>query len=136
MKTVPLLLCPILVFLGCTAPEIRFTREPNPLAREADSLPENVDQCLERLKKELDRSTLEEIKGTEEKQLFLFHYSLGQWMRNNWIKHSMPLYAYFRRFGIVERDDMSGIILVSLWRSLNNRPIDLEKQFEAKLHRQ
>jgi hypothetical protein len=54
----------------------------------------------------------------------------GIWIRNNWIRGAgnPKLTNYFNSLGINHPDDISEIILTSLHRHLNHRPISLDKQ--------
>jgi hypothetical protein len=59
------------------------------------------------------------------------HLSVGMFIRNNWIRHGSGnerLISEFKKLGIFAPDDMSGIILRSVHRKLNNLPIDIEAQ--------
>lgn len=59
------------------------------------------------------------------------HFELGMWIRNNWgLWRNSELKNYFVDKGIVHPDNMSGIILTSYHRHLNNKPIDLEGQIK------
>jgi len=59
----------------------------------------------------------------------LYHMSMGLWMRNNWgLWKGSRLAKWFNAQGIIHPDDMSGIILTSFWRHLNNKPIGLDEQ--------
>ncbi len=52
------------------------------------------------------------------------HFELGMWIRNNWgLWRNSELKNYFVDKGIVHPDNMSGIILTSYHRHLNNKPI-------------
>ena len=44
-----------------------------------------------------------------------------------WQKQS-PLYQYFNTIGIFHADDMSGIIMESVWRKIHNKPLELDEQ--------
>ena len=60
------------------------------------------------------------------------HFTVGRWIRNNWIhgQRDTSLVHYFNSLGIYHPDDISSIILTSLYRKLNNLPIELDKQIE------
>ena len=52
-------------------------------------------------------------------------------MRNNWgLWKGSRLSKWFNSQGIKHTDDMSGVILVSYYRHLNGKPIELEKQIQ------
>lgn len=61
------------------------------------------------------------------------HFTVGSWIRNNWIhgQRDTSLVHYFNSLGIYHPDDISSIILTSLYRKLNNLPIELDKQIET-----
>jgi len=90
--------------------------------------PRNVDQAIKLLKVKLTDGEIDEIKVKQESQMVGYHYSIGLWIRNNWLCKESPLKIYFNQQGIYERDTMSGIILVSLWRSLHGLPAKVEEQ--------
>jgi hypothetical protein len=51
------------------------------------------------------------------------------WMRNNWgLWGGSRLAKWFNNQGVKHPDDMSGVILDSFWRHLNDKPIKLEEQ--------
>lgn len=57
------------------------------------------------------------------------HFGFGTWIRNNWgLWGNSKLNNYFIEKGVGHPDDMSGIILTSYYRYLNNIPIDLDGQ--------
>jgi len=57
------------------------------------------------------------------------HFSVGRHLRNTWgLWHNSVLAKWFQARGIRHADDMSGIILDSFWRVVNNRPVDLDGQ--------
>ncbi len=59
-------------------------------------------------------------------------WNLTSWMKNNWFKDlkDTSLIFYFNKLGINRVDDMCSIILTSLHRKLNNKPIDFDAQVE------
>src|ERR1035437_2532389 len=60
------------------------------------------------------------------------HFSEGMWIRNNWIydNRDSTLVNFFNNLYIHHPDDISSIILTSLYRKMNNKPIDLKGQIE------
>ena len=61
---------------------------------------------------------------------YMYHHSLGRWIRNNWglWKKEGTLYAWFVGLGLHHADDMSGVILTSFWRHMNGKDLDIEGQ--------
>jgi hypothetical protein len=92
--------------------------------------PKNLDEAILQLTKIHDDSTKNAIKlMTENEFLSRAHMSLGMWIRNNWrLWKGGELADYFHSIGIFHPDDMSGIILTSYHRTLNNKDIDLNGQ--------
>lgn len=75
--------------------------------------------------------SLNDFKNKEEQTAIAdIHLGTGRIIRNNWGLWSgkSKLAKYFNDLGIHHPDDMSGIILTSLHRKLNNKPIELDKQ--------
>jgi hypothetical protein len=59
------------------------------------------------------------------------HFGLGMWIRNKWgLWGNSKLKNYFLDKDVHHPDDMSGIILTSYHRYLNNRPVDLDGQIK------
>ena len=61
------------------------------------------------------------------------HISYGRWMRNNWVFwgeniEDLELFFWFLTLGIQHPDDMSDIILRSVYRKYNGKPINLLDQ--------
>lgn len=117
-----------------------------------DYVPETLEECFEYLNKFLqDRNV---FKGVEEDEVVATsHHSLGRWLRNKWylwwdksfaikaIERKDEMYpqlkpeiiTYFQGLGVNHPDDMSGIIILSYHRNLNDREIELEKQIQEIL---
>jgi hypothetical protein len=56
---------------------------------------------------------------------------LGTWLRNNWgLWGGSRLAKWFNNRGIQHPEDMSGILLTSLWRSLSGKPLLLDAQIK------
>jgi len=65
----------------------------------------------------------------DEESMAMHHHGLGTWMRNNWgLWSGGPLARHFQERGIDHPDDMSSIILTSLWREMNGQPLRVEEQ--------
>ena len=71
------------------------------------------------------------MKSGSEEDMIQYHHGLGRWIRNNWeLWAGSRLAKYFNDIGINHPDDMSGIILDSYWRQLNEKPIKLDEQIK------
>lgn len=93
--------------------------------------PTDLDAAIEQLVKSLSPEDMNILTNVPEKDMIKYHHFTGQYLRNEWgLWKGSPLTDYFNSLGITHADDMSGIILDSLWRHLNNQPIKLEEQVE------
>lgn len=112
-----------------------------------DYAPETVEEAYEYLDKFLQDKDV--FKNVSDKEVTgAAHHTLGRWLRNQWylwwsedyakeaIEKKVSYYPqtipglkkYFQSLGINHPDDMTGIVIQSYHRRLNNRPIDLENQ--------
>jgi len=92
-------------------------------------VPKDLDDCFAQLKKILSKDLIEKMKTGPEEDMIDYHHGLGTWLRNNWgLWKGSRLSKWFNARGIKHPDDMSGIILDSFWRHLNNKPINLDEQ--------
>lgn len=95
-------------------------------------IPKDLEDCMVELKKMLPLKFVKEIKEQKEFDTIQYHHSLGMWMRNNWgLWQGSRLKEYFKSIGIHHPDDMSGIILRSFRRHLNNKEIGLSAQVKV-----
>lgn len=94
--------------------------------------PRNLDECVEFLKHRIPADELEDFKNLPERRAIgIAHHKLGRHLRNNWgLWTGSSLKEWFVEQGVWHADDMSGIIIKSLHRSLNGTPVDLERQVE------
>ena len=93
--------------------------------------PEDLYDAINHLKKLLKPEKIKAMKQGSEKDMIQYHFGLGIWMRNNWgLWGGSKLSEWFNSIGIHHPDDMSGIILDSLWRDLNDQPLHLREQVE------
>ena len=97
------------------------------------STPTNLSECLDVLMRELSAEYKDSIKKSDELNFVASaHMSLGFKIRGYWGLNSgeSELSKFFQNLGIRRSDDMSGIILTSFHRFINNKPIELNVQVE------
>jgi hypothetical protein len=95
-----------------------------------DKVPSNLDDALEMLEKGLDD---EDRKFILEHDAAETHFSFGMWLRNNWSlwEKDTVLSQWFRdELKIGHADDMSGIILGSLWAKIRGEKFDIQDEIE------
>ncbi len=95
--------------------------------------PKDVEEAVKHLIATLEPDFLDKARRTSEEEFAgLQQMELGLWMRNNWgLWEGSHLRDYFNKLGIHHPDDMSSILLCSLWRKLNNIPIKLQDQIQC-----
>lgn len=104
-----------------------------------EKIPNNLDEALELLDKELEGKERERVLSLESEDQFLYnlHFTLGMAIRNIWnlwgVNNGLSknLYDYFIGLGIHHADDMSSIILTSLYRKIKGLSLDLEEQIRT-----
>jgi hypothetical protein len=63
------------------------------------------------------------------------HWSIGVWVRNNWIHDGSPLAAEVKNIAwFVHDDDISSYIIIALWRVLNGESCPLLKDLLPESH--
>lgn len=93
--------------------------------------PKNLEDAIIILSNQLINET-DEISKTDEKVFTATeHHGLGRFLRNEWgLWSGSKLQIWFKERGIHHADDMSGIILTSFHRRLNDKPLDLDDQIK------
>ncbi|MDD2797923.1 MAG: hypothetical protein PHV20_04960 [Bacteroidales bacterium] len=95
-------------------------------------IPKDLEDCFVQINSFWNDSTKIQVKNWEEREFAgKVHLGFGMWMRNNWqLWGGSRLSKYFNDLGIYHPDDMSGIILDSYHRHLNDKEIQLEEQIK------
>ena len=94
-------------------------------------IPKNLNDAIEYLNCEWSEFDKTEFKNKEENSgVTELHFGTGMGIRNGWElwKGNNQISRFFKSKGIFHPDDMSSIILTSLHRNLNSKPIELDKQ--------
>lgn len=95
------------------------------------AIPTTMEEAFTALDAMLSDEDKEQIRSDRECEMIRLHFGLGMWMRNNWgLWQGSALADLLTEEGIHHPDDMSGVILDSYWRYLNDLPIELEVQAE------
>ena len=100
-----------------------------------DYIPIDLYDAVEYLNCQWSEEEKQEFARVSEDDLVRFHFSIGMWIRNNWIRERKgeelnDLAKFFFSYEIFSPDGMSGFILTSFHRKLNNKDIDFEGQVE------
>lgn len=113
-----------------------------PTKKELKYIPKSFDEALVQLDKILPDSTKTLVMSmTETEFISNSHFGLGMWIRNEWLYKRLAGFSVgeselrkdLESKGLFTNDDMSGIILRSYYRKLNNQNIDFEQQV-ADIH--
>ncbi len=92
-------------------------------------IPATLEDCYKELQKMISPEALKELKEENEKDIAIHHLSLRMLLPHIWgLDSESRLAKYFNSIGISHPDDMSSIIMISFWRHLNEKPINLEQQ--------
>jgi hypothetical protein len=102
-------------------------------AEEEIYIPLNLEDAIRQLKVIISSDDLEKIKMTSEADVIgLYHFGLGTGLRNSWrLWGDSRLSKWFNSIEIFHAEDMSGIIIISLHRNLNDKLIKLEEQVSS-----
>jgi len=94
---------------------------------ERPDIPATLDECYKALDKELDTKTKNAIKKSSVEDLIEYHFSLGLWIRNNWIyPANNKIEKVFLDAGFDHPDDMSSEIIIGYHYYLNNLPYEIK----------
>lgn len=93
------------------------------------NIPSDINECLKFLDKILTDSEKEKIKTCNEMEYSLsYHFSIGLWIRNNWVLAiGSPLSRYFNKFFVHNPDSISDIILTAYYRHIHCQEIKFEE---------
>lgn len=91
--------------------------------------PKTLDEAVDVL---LPKFKISDLKDMSENSFVgRCHHGLGAEIRNNWgLWGSSALAKHFNKMGIHHADDMSGIILVSVYRKMTGKERKLEEQIK------
>lgn len=99
-----------------------------------DKIPTTLEECFEVLLVLSKKKEIDMIRSQPEKDMCHHHHGIGMWMRNTWgLWQGGPLQDHFKKMGLWHADDMSGVILTSFHRHLNNKPLEVEEQIKHYL---
>jgi hypothetical protein len=108
--------------------KVRFSAD----SLEGIYIPKSLEDCFKQIDGFWADSIKTKVKALPEDEFTgRLHMGFGMWMRNNWqLWGGSRLSKYFNELGIHHPDDMSGIILDSYHRYLNNQEIQLDEQIQ------
>lgn len=112
----------------------RLKKEVNSLKKKAIAdidRPKDLNEAIARLIDAMDDADKIKILSMKEEEMCNFHFGLGMDLRNMWglWGGESTLKQWLKEnLGVWHPDDMSGILLDSLWRTLHGFPLDLEGQ--------
>ena len=92
-------------------------------------IPKNLEEAWAEIEKNLSPEDRQKLRTIPEGDTIMFHFSSGMGMRNNWgLWGGSRLAKYFNDLGVFHPDDMSSIILETLWCHINDKPIRLDER--------
>lgn len=93
--------------------------------------PHNLDESLRALEQVLPTDLQLTMKHGSERDMIRYWDDVGRWIRNSWIlgNERQPLKEWFEAtYGLHTADEISGVVMTSFWRYLNDRPLDVDAQ--------
>ncbi|MEQ8704739.1 MAG: DUF6794 domain-containing protein [Phaeodactylibacter sp.] len=96
-------------------------------------IPKDLSDAIVQLNKLTERESLQKFRlADEEEAVRKLHFSLGRWIIHNWgFYGGSRLSLALKGMGLHHPDDMARLIIRSLHRSLNKKPIEVKAQIEA-----
>ena len=98
--------------------------------KDDNRVPKDLTEAVEHLEETLDdveRAVV--MRMSDERDMCLYHHGSGTSMRNGWgLWTGSRLKDWFNAQGIYHADDMSGIIMTSLWRHMHGVAVDVAGQ--------
>jgi hypothetical protein len=93
-------------------------------------VPKNLDEAHAQLLKNMPPEDIERIKNMKsEDEMIRYHFGAGMGIRNSWgLWHGSRLAKYFNDLGIRHADDMSELIMNTLWCRIHNQPFRLDER--------
>jgi len=79
-----------------------------------------IGNCFPVIKNLFSSEELLEFKNTPIGDLYLYHFGLGMWIRNNLLTENSALYQSFTKNNMIEKDDMSSFIIKLFHESLSS----------------
>jgi hypothetical protein len=95
-------------------------------------MPKDLKECNEYFNSNLKQDEIEHIRFLTLDQLSELHFTLGLFIRNNWIhgNRNPELINYFQTKDLYHPDDISSVIIKSYWHYLNNKEFNLNTEIE------
>lgn len=81
---------------------------------------QEIENCFRVIEDSFSVEKLLEFKNTPVGELYLYHFGLGIWIRNNLLTEKSALYKSFIENNIAQKDDMSSLIITLFHKHLSN----------------
>ncbi len=103
------------------------------LTATGEYIPRDLEDALRTLQARLHPRVLQHIRDSvpTAEDMSALHMSIGLGLRNEWgLWAGSRLAIFFNQIGIMHPDDMSGVLLTSLWRRMHGQPLRVEQQVQ------
>lgn len=129
------LVCAVSFGTSCGANQASVARlgPTDSLTATGEYIPRDLEDALRTLQARLDPRVLQYIRDSvpTAKDMSALHMSIGLGLRNEWgLWAGSRLAIYFNQIGIMHPDDMSGVLLTSLWRRVHGQPLRVDQQVQ------
>ena len=78
-----------------------------------------MQKSFAKMEKHLSPCELQLFLGCPFAQLEQYHFGLGTWVRTCLLEETQPLYQYFVQSGVLQKDDMSALLLRAFYMHLH-----------------
>ena len=83
---------------------------------------DEIENSFQIIEKWFSKENLQEFKDTPVSDLYLYHFGLGIWIRNDLLNpQKSHLYDLFSENGIEHQDDMSSLIINQFHEYISNK---------------
>jgi len=92
---------------------------------EREDIPSTLEECYSFLDSLLASEDIDYLRSMKEDELIELHFSLGLWIRNNWLYPTQShITDWFLEIGYTHIDDISYAIIKGYWSYLNEQEYD------------
>jgi hypothetical protein len=89
--------------------------------------PACLEECYPLLKDAVGADGIKRLKAMDRNELGSLHFSLGMWIRNQWVHGGSPMRDRLEsaRVSVAEGDEISRLIIEGFWRHLRGEEFNL-----------
>ncbi len=81
-----------------------------------------IENSFALIERYFNKKTIKEFFACDYKNLHLYHFGFGTWIRNTILSRNSSLRELFRQAGIMDEDDMSSLIITLFYIAIRTKP--------------